>query len=155
MKFENILNAAMRKDSFCITKEMVITGSVKSSSPGQIAGIVNGDVIVRSRLIILKEGIINGDIAAEDILVYGKINGDVKSCNKITVQSGAFIKGNITTSEIHIEKDAIIKGIITKSDGQVILPKKPFSAVKNEPEEKKTEPALISKTGDSDRQAWF
>jgi len=155
MKFDNILSGAMRKDSFCITKEMVISGSINSASPGQIAGIVNGDVQVRSRLIILKEGIINGDITAEDILVYGKVNGDVKSCNKITVQPGALIKGNITTAEIHIEKDAVIEGTIIKSGTQLILPAKPVKQVKPEPEEKKSAPALTGKKPDPNREAWF
>jgi cytoskeletal protein CcmA (bactofilin family) len=151
MKLDNILNAAIRKDSFLIPKEMVINGSFKAETPGQIAGIVNGDVLCKGRILILKEGIVNGDISAEELQVYGKINGDIKGCNKINVQSGAVIKGNITTAEIHIEKDAVIEGLITKSGLQLVLNKKLPTPKKSE----EPEVPVAGNAGTNERQAWF
>jgi cytoskeletal protein CcmA (bactofilin family) len=152
MKLDNILNAAIRRDSFLIPKEMVINGSFKADTPGQIAGIVNGDVLCKGRILILRDGVVNGDIAAEELLVYGRINGHVKSCNKITVQSGAVIKGNINTAEIHIEKDALIEGLITKSGVQVVVNKKTDTV-------RKIEAAIaeppIGKEGLKEQQSWF
>lgn len=149
MKLDNILNAAIRKDSFLIPKEMVIHGSFTSETPGQIAGTIHGDVQSKGRILILKEGIINGDVHAEELLVYGKINGDVKKCNKINVQSGAVIKGNVTTGEIHIEKDAIIEGLITKSGVQLTVNKKQPTI------EKKTEPGTENTATNKERHSWF
>jgi hypothetical protein len=37
MKFDNILNAAIGKESFYIPKEMVVTGFLKADTSGQIA----------------------------------------------------------------------------------------------------------------------
>lgn len=148
MKLDNILNAAMRKDSFLIPKEMVIDGSFRSETPGQIAGTINGDVQSKGRVLIHKEGIINGDVYAEELLVYGKINGDVKRCNKINVQSGAVIKGHVNTGEIHIEKDAVIEGLISKSGVQLTINKKP-------PAEKKDEPLTENTVPGKERHSWF
>ncbi len=124
IKFDNILNAAIGKESFSVPKQMIITGSLKTDAPGQIAGVVNGDVTVNSRVVILKDGIVNGDISAEELIVFGKINGNVNRCNKMIVQSGAIIKGNITTVEIHVEKDAIIEGVVSKSGVHMVVNKK-------------------------------
>jgi cytoskeletal protein CcmA (bactofilin family) len=154
MKLDNILNAAIRKDSFLVPKEMVINGSFRSDTPGQVAGIVNGDISCKGRILILKDGIVNGDITAEELLVYGKINGNVKGCNKITVQSGAVIKGNINTSEIHIEKEAHIEGLITKSGLQVVLSNKTETARKHQDDNDKIEAAKPDQPV-KERQSWF
>lgn len=153
MKLDNILNPAHRKDSFLVPKEMVINGSFRSDTPGQVAGIVNGDIICKGRMLIVKEGIVNGDIVAEELLVYGKINGNVKSCNKITVQSGAVIRGNVNTLEIHMEKEALIEGLITKSGSQIILNKKAEAAKKNEISEHHEQAKYDHP--ETNRQKWF
>jgi cytoskeletal protein CcmA (bactofilin family) len=154
MKLDSLLSSSHRKDSFLIPKEMMITGTIQTDSPGQIAGIINGDVLTKSRVIILREGIINGDVTADELLVYGKINGHVKSCNKINVQSGAVIKGNINTAEIHMEKNATVGGIITKSGVQTLMKeKKP--AKKKELSAENIEPVPAAKDQNTERQAWF
>jgi cytoskeletal protein CcmA (bactofilin family) len=154
MKLDSLLSTSHRKDSFLIPKEMMITGIIQTDSPGQIAGIINGDVLTKSRVIILKEGIINGDVTADELLVYGKINGHVKSCNKIIVQSGAVIKGNINTAEIHMEKNATVDGIITKSGVQTLMKDNKTTKKKYLPAEK-IEPVPAAKDQNTDRQAWF
>lgn len=157
MKYEQILNTTVRKESFFISKEMIITGTLKGEAPGQIAGIIKGDVSVNNKLVILKEGIILGDVYADELLVYGKIDGDVKRCNKLMVQPGALIKGNITTKEIHIEKDAVIEGIITKSEGQQIIHKKRELPKKKELPIENIEPPppITGKKDNGERQSWF
>jgi cytoskeletal protein CcmA (bactofilin family) len=150
MKFENILNAAIGKESFCVPKETIIYGSLETETSGQITGTVRGDVWVKNRLIIHKEGMVTGDVSAEELVVYGKINGNVKKCTKTTVHSGAVIKGNIATSEIHIEKDAVIEGLISKSE---TLPDS-FQK-KTELTKKKTDAAVIVTTESADQRTWF
>jgi cytoskeletal protein CcmA (bactofilin family) len=157
MKFENILNAAARKESFCIPKEMIVNGSLTSETSGQITGIVKGDVWVKNRLIIHKEGVVNGDVTAEELVVYGRIDGDIIKCCKTTVHSFAVIKGNIATSEIHIEKDAVIEGLISKSE---ILPvsfqkKIEFPKKKNESADKKSGTIAAVENGTIEQRTWF
>jgi cytoskeletal protein CcmA (bactofilin family) len=136
IKLENILNAAIRKENFCIPKEMVINGSFQSETSGQVAGTVNGDVLVKGRIVILKDGFINGDISADEITVYGRISGDVRHCSKIIIHSGAIVNGSITAEEIHTEKETIIEGLIVK-------PGMPVA-------EKRKEPKLASSSSISD-----
>jgi cytoskeletal protein CcmA (bactofilin family) len=155
LKLDNILNAAIGKESFSLPKQMIITGSLKTDAPGQIAGVVNGDVTVNSRVVILKDGIVNGDISAEELIVFGKINGNVNRCNKMIVQSGAVINGNINTVEIHVEKDAIIEGLVTKSGINMMITKKKELVRKNESTIEHTETRIEEKSEIKERQTWF
>lgn len=155
IKLDNILNAAIGKESFCIPRQTVITGSLKTDAPGQIAGIINGDVMANNRIVILKDGIVNGDVSAEELIVFGKINGNVNRCNKMTVQSAAVIKGNITTIEIHIEKDAIIEGVVSKSGVHMMITKKKEVLRKNESTAEHPEPEIEEKREIRERQTWF
>jgi len=159
MKLENLFPVAVRKESlFIIPKGMMITGSVNTKIPGQIAGTINGNVFAKNKVVVFKEGVINGDISAEELLIYGRINGDVQCSGKILVQNGAVIKGSIITAEIHIEKDTIIEGTITKIvDDQLSasiippdLPQKEETIVEIIPEQK-----IPVKQEEIKRHAWF
>ena len=155
MKLENILNAAIGKESFCIPKEMVINGSFQAESSGHIAGRVNGDILVNGRIVILKEEIVNGDISADELVVYGRLTGDVRSCSKMIVHSGAVVTGNITATEIHTDKDAIIEGLIVKPGMPVSIDNKTKSPAKSGSAFREN---FKTSTGNPDspkQEAWF
>lgn len=155
INLENILNAAIGRESFSLPKQVVITGAFKTDAPGQIAGIVNGDVLANSKIVILKDGVVNGDVSAEELVVFGKINGNVNRCNKMIVQSGAVIKGNISTIEIHIEKDAVIEGLVSKAGVHMVINKKKEPLRKNESAQEHPSLETEEKNAQTKRQAWF
>jgi cytoskeletal protein CcmA (bactofilin family) len=155
MKLENILIAATGKDSFCIPKEMVIRGSFSAESSGQVAGTVNGDVLVKGKIVILKDGIVNGDISADEIVIYGRLAGDVRSCSKMVIHSGAFIFGNITATEIHTDKNAVIEGLIIKPGMSLSFEDKTKSHPKNSSPANEEYKTLSDKHESSKQEAWF
>lgn len=159
MKLENLFPVAVRKESlFIIPKGMIITGSVNTRIPGQIAGTINGNVFAKNKIVVFKEGIINGDISAEELLVYGKITGDVQCSGKMIVQNGAVIKGNIITAEIHMEKDAWVEGSITKLSTES---SEPPASIKTETKKEESISEIEAETfvplqkDDNKRHAWF
>lgn len=113
---ENILNTVSTKKSFYIPAGMTVTGTFTADVPGQIAGAVNGDLLINGRLVILKNGVIHGNVKAEELEILGSVTGDIQCGGKMILQNDCFVKGNISTIEIHIEKDAVLDGIITKPD---------------------------------------
>lgn len=161
MKLDNIINAALGKESFYIPKGMVITGSVNTRINGQIAGMINGNLFATSKIVVQKGAVINGDVSAEDLQVYGNINGDVQCAGKTIVYNGAVIKGSIYTAEIHIEKDAVIEGMISKAAKEEPVPAigrttNSTSAQKEVAEENKKQDSPLSPAKEeTKRQAWF
>jgi cytoskeletal protein CcmA (bactofilin family) len=155
MKLENILNAAIRKESFCVPKEMVINGSFLAETSGQISGRVNGDILVKGRIVILKEGIVNGDISADELVVYGRLTGDVRSCSKMVIHSGAVVSGNITATEIHTDKDAIIEGLIVKPGMPLSAENNTKSAAKTSSPFRENYKTSAGNPESSKQEAWF
>jgi cytoskeletal protein CcmA (bactofilin family) len=159
MKLDNIINAALRKESFNIPKGMVITGSVNTRINGQIAGTINGNVFAKSKIVVQKGAVLNGDVSAEELQVYGSINGDVQCSGKTIVYNGAVIKGSIHTAEIHIEKDAVVEGMISKAIKEEPAPvaeqtTSSTSLQKEAVEENRSQDTLPPKE-ETKRQAWF
>jgi cytoskeletal protein CcmA (bactofilin family) len=113
---EYILNILSIKTNFYIPAGMTVNGTLSVDVPGQIAGCVNGDVLVNGRLVILKGGVINGNVKATELEISGSINGDVQCHGTMVLNNNCLVKGNIITMGIHIQKKAVIDGIVTKLD---------------------------------------
>jgi cytoskeletal protein CcmA (bactofilin family) len=155
MKLDNIINAALRKESFYIPKGMVIAGSVNTRINGQIAGMINGNVFAASKIIIQKDAVINGDISAEELQVYGNINGDVQCSGKTTIYNGAIIKGSIYTAEIHIEKDAVVEGMISKAIKEETAPVPERTTRSSSKKEEENAGEDTPDLKEIQRQSWF
>jgi cytoskeletal protein CcmA (bactofilin family) len=155
LKFENIFDAS-RKGGFFVPSGMEITGTFTADKPGKIAGTVNGNVFVKGKVTILKEAVIHGDIHASEVIVYGKVTGDIKCTGNTVLGSGAHIRGNISTLEIHVEKDSILDGVIMKSITETTIPPEPGEVNSPEnltseiPEQKQT---LSDENANS--ESWF
>jgi len=100
------------KSDFYVSPEMVIEGNIHSAGRGVIAGVVNGDVDVSSKLTIEKTGKVNGQVKCKSLLVKGTIKGNVLCEEKVFTQKTAFIAGNIFAAEVIIDKESTIKGVI-------------------------------------------
>ncbi|MBC7888964.1 MAG: polymer-forming cytoskeletal protein [Ferruginibacter sp.] len=109
-----ILNNFASKKSFYLPAGMTVTGTFTVDVPGQIAGSVNGNVFVNGTLGILKNAVITGNVKAETLEIFGTVIGDIQCSGKMILHNTCYVKGNISTVEIHIEKNAVIDGMITK-----------------------------------------
>jgi cytoskeletal protein CcmA (bactofilin family) len=72
----------------------VFEGNIKSPYSTRIDGNVKGKVDGDSNLIIGEKGVIIGEVQALEIIVYGKIEGDVES-EKIEIKKGGSIIGDM------------------------------------------------------------
>ena len=145
---------------------MTVTGNFTVDVPGQIAGTVNGDVIVNGRLLILKNAFVHGNVKANELEIFGKVTGDIACSGKMVLQNDSYVKGNISTVIIHLEKDAVVDGMITKPGQHTILEDVTDEIVEIEEEElsfdaeEQASPLpdvvpVIVKEEDEEVQSWF
>ncbi|MDR2206320.1 MAG: polymer-forming cytoskeletal protein [Flavobacteriaceae bacterium] len=73
---------------------------------GKVLDSVTGDGIVLGQ-----EGFIKGDTKAKEIVVYGKIEGNIFA-DKLILKSTAVIKGNIQAQSFQMENGAKYKGSV-------------------------------------------
>ena len=82
-----------------LQKDMVVTGSVTSSSALLISGTVDGNVTCENEVTI--DGNVGGNIKAASIKVLsGRITGDIESKNSVEICKCASIKGNIKGKDL-------------------------------------------------------
>ncbi len=89
------------RDLTHITKNIRITGELISSSPLFIDSKVDGDLKVNNTVILSKRAVVEGNIQAKNVLVYGEVRGKIKTKN-LEVYKGALVKGSMNVKKVYI-----------------------------------------------------
>lgn len=97
-----------------ITAEVVMDGHLLSAGELQIDGEVNGDVRAKAVVIDIN-GIVHGEVAAEDVIVRGRIIGPIRALH-VHLLNGSHVEGDILNETISIENGAFIDGQIHRVD---------------------------------------
>lgn len=72
---------------------------------GNIIGHLRGD----SGLIIGEKGVIDGDVSSVEVVVYGRVNGNIKA-HKLELKNGGIVTGDITIDELILELGSKFNG---------------------------------------------
>ena len=92
-----------------------ITGSQDLVIEGTFEGLVHLD---EGKVTIGKTAKVTADIVASEVIVWGRVKGNVRAKNRIEIKKNGSVTGDLTTPQILIEVGAIYKGSIeTESDG--------------------------------------
>jgi len=95
-----------------ISKGCVVHGRIESDVFVRIDGHIKGDLIIGEGLIIGENGIIEGNIKAREIVVYGTVNGSV-TADSIDIKSSGNILGELHTNSLQVETGATYIGNVT------------------------------------------
>ncbi|GKX32116.1 hypothetical protein SH1V18_45960 [Vallitalea longa] len=103
--------ATYDKPSTIIGKDTTLETSImKSKNTVQINGKFYGDMEIESSVAIGETGYIKGNVAADFLLVAGKIDGNVNIAGQLHLTKSAMITGDIKTASIIIDEGAHIQG---------------------------------------------
>lgn len=86
-----------------------ITGELKGKAVVRIDGIVVGNVNVEGGIVLGEKGMIKGDIQTASAIIYGTVNGNVKTQN-LEIKKTGKVNGDIKTDTIEIELGAQYNG---------------------------------------------
>ncbi|MFB6457888.1 polymer-forming cytoskeletal protein [Chitinophaga sp. Hz27] len=109
--FRNLISPG----AFRIPKSVSVNGSIDATISGRIDGHIRGDVKTTGKLIISENASIRGHVYASDLVIYGKVYGDVYISNKAYVTTKAFVKGDVNAMILEIEEGAVVEGAIRKN----------------------------------------
>lgn len=105
-----------------ISPGVVIEGKLSSNGNVRVDGTIKGNVEVQGNLTVGEKGFISGDLNAEIITIGGKVEGIVRSKEKLVLETKSNLKGDIFTKVLVVEAGAFFEG---KSNmGSVISPQK-------------------------------
>jgi len=95
--------------SAIIGEGYVFTGELSGSSVIRIEGKIIGNVNVEGGVILGEKGIIEGDINSKSAIVYGTVNGNIKTTH-LEIKKSGNVNGEISTDTLEIESGAQYNG---------------------------------------------
>lgn len=101
-----------------IGKSVVIRGEVKGSEDLIVDGQVEGTVtLTESRLTIGPNASVAADLSAKDVLVLGRVQGNIVASGRVELRSGCSMEGDIRALRLAVEDNAIFRGKVDLTQG--------------------------------------
>ncbi|MDC3395206.1 polymer-forming cytoskeletal protein [Flavobacteriales bacterium] len=88
----------------------VITGDVFSKGDIRVDGTLKGSVITEGKVVLGREGIIEGDIECKDADISGTIKAKISVSQLLSLKATAKLNGDIITNKLSIEPGAEFTG---------------------------------------------
>jgi cytoskeletal protein CcmA (bactofilin family) len=105
--------AADRADVGHIGKSVVIRGELTGNEDLYLDGEIEGNINLRDhKLVIGPNGKIKASITARDIVLHGRVEGNVSATERVELKKACTLVGDVSTQRIVIEDGAYFKGSI-------------------------------------------
>jgi cytoskeletal protein CcmA (bactofilin family) len=117
-----IATTTTTSDQATIGKSLVIKGEVTGSESLYIDGRVEGSInLSGNRVTIGRNGVVAANISAREIVVLGKVRGNLTASDRVDIRSDGSLTGDVVAARISIEDGAFFKGgiDIRKAGGAV------------------------------------
>ncbi|MFZ3216850.1 MAG: polymer-forming cytoskeletal protein [Candidatus Acidiferrales bacterium] len=98
---------------------LTVKGQISGEEDLQIEGKVEGPISLKGqRLTVGQNGEIVSDVHAREVIVYGKVRGNLYAEDRVEVKKDGSVVGNITGGRVLIEDGAYLKGQIEIERGK-------------------------------------
>ncbi|PYX95850.1 MAG: polymer-forming cytoskeletal protein [Acidobacteria bacterium] len=102
-----------------IGKSVVVKGELSGSEDLYVDGEVEGSIELRDHnLTVGPNGRIRANITAKEIVIHGRVDGNITGKDRVELRKSAVLAGDIVTQRILIEDGAYFKGGIDISKDQ-------------------------------------
>jgi cytoskeletal protein CcmA (bactofilin family) len=98
-------------DQANIGRSLVIKGEVTGAESLFIDGRVEGTIsFPDNRVTIGRNGNVAANIIAKEVVIMGKVQGNVECADRLDIRSEGLLSGDVITHRISVEEGAILKG---------------------------------------------
>ena len=102
-----------------IGRSLVIKGEVSGTESLYIDGRIEGKIsLPDNRLTIGRNGSVQANIAAREVVVMGKVTGNIECTDRVDIRSEGQVTGDVVTMRISVEDGAVLKGGIQVRSGE-------------------------------------
>jgi len=134
-----------------IGKSVKIHGELSGSEDLVMDGELHGTIrLPGNRLTIGQAARVRGDIAAKDVVVFGRVEGDIRATGRAELRASALMQGNIYAGSLSIEENAAFRGQVDPTRAQEPLPERSAAALSAPPPTpapsvRRTEPVIVER----------
>jgi cytoskeletal protein CcmA (bactofilin family) len=79
---------------------------------GEIEGVVR---LTASRLTVRAEGRVKATVLAQDVIVMGRIEGEIRATGRVELRDGAVVIGDVYATRLSMEDGAVLRGGVDPS----------------------------------------
>jgi len=98
---------------------LVIKGEVTGSEALYIDGRIEGKIsLPDNRITIGRNGSVQANITAREVVVMGKVSGNIDCSDRVDIRSEGSVTGDVSTVRISVEDGAVLKGGIQVKSGE-------------------------------------
>ncbi len=105
-----------------ITPATVITGEIQGQADLNLEGQLTGNIEIGGLLFVGKAGSLNGEATVENMVIEGRVEGQITATAKIEIRSSGHVQGNIFCQQIAIAEGAFLDGKIKTKNGNLLTP---------------------------------
>ena len=107
-------------DQATIGRTLFIKGEISGSEALYIDGRIEGKITMpESRVTIGRNGKVDASIQAREVVIMGKVTGNIECSDRVDIRSEGSVNGDISTVRISVEDGAALKGgIQVRSEGK-------------------------------------
>lgn len=99
-------------------KTVIIRGEIKGSEDLVIDGNVEGTVhLSENRLTIGPNANVVADLSAKDVLVMGRLQGNIVASGRVELRAGSAVQGDVRALRLAIEDNAMFRGKVDLTQG--------------------------------------
>ena len=85
-------------------------GEIEVAGTFRVEGEFEGKIHKPESLVVGKTGVVRGDIDVKNAVIGGRVYGNIQSENKIELQSGSHVEGDIRTKRLVIDEGVFFQG---------------------------------------------
>jgi len=98
-------------DQANIGRSVVIKGEITGAEALFIDGRIEGTInFPENRVTIGRNGNVAANITAKEVVIMGKVQGNVEAADRLDIRSEGVLSGDVITHRISVEEGAILKG---------------------------------------------
>ena len=86
-----------------------MTGDCRTTGAIHVEGQVEGDVEAGA-VVVGKNGVVRGDISAEEAVVSGRVEGNVTVSSRLKLRASGRLEGDVNAQRIVMEEGAVLNG---------------------------------------------
>ena len=87
-----------------------VKGDIELKGTIRVDGNFEGTIECPETLIIGKSGVVKANVKVKNAVIGGKLIGNITSTNKIELQTGSHVKGDIETARLVIDEGVFFEG---------------------------------------------
>ena len=107
---ESIKKTEMTETINTIGAGTIVTGDIQSKGDIRLDGVLKGSVNTSGKVVLGKEGIIEGDVVCNNADISGTIKAKITVSQLLSLKATAKLNGEIITNKLSIEPGAAFTG---------------------------------------------